>query len=282
MVLKKYSYFLAFCLVVHSHSRANQELTIEEKNARNSTALVYGLSQDGTTKMLLAYDKRGFWTPPGGGIKDNQTSRDAVIQELFEESAAFPEFDPCQTKKIVNNIPSNKKLCYHGHTMLYSFPISGIVESYDIGNNWKTRVKNRTSDFKEMTNWHWLSLDDLKKELKQNTTYKMPNYVLNSLQEFDQKIGLDTLKISKKTLFNTSLYQDFYKGYSSQNICATELFPLIFQGLSIEEALAVKKNMKEMNIPQKTKIATQNYNNLKSYISKWENDHKVSVKDYVK
>ena len=38
-------------------------------------------------KLLVVYsDKKGYWTPPGGGVEIGESARDAVIREVKEET----------------------------------------------------------------------------------------------------------------------------------------------------------------------------------------------------
>lgn len=38
-------------------------------------------------KLLVVYDeKKGYWTPPGGGVEDGESARDAVRREVKEET----------------------------------------------------------------------------------------------------------------------------------------------------------------------------------------------------
>jgi len=38
-------------------------------------------------KLVVVYaDKKGYWTPPGGGVEKYETAREAIVREVMEES----------------------------------------------------------------------------------------------------------------------------------------------------------------------------------------------------
>ena len=205
-MLKLLKFLLNIIIVVNliTFSKAAEDLTPEEVKSKNAVVLVYGESYNENIHVLLAYEKRKFWTLPGGAIKKNllQTARIAAAEELYEETAAFPKFSIFNTLNTINSIQDDRKFCYNKHTMIYAMPVIDSIEDYNIGENWQNRVKDLEKDYQEMTQWAWVPLDVLKKEIELPPNYKpiynLKGYVLASLKEFDEKIGLKNLQIDKK------------------------------------------------------------------------------------
>lgn len=142
--------------------------TVQDKlnNASNAAVLVYGPSQTkGGPKVLIAYEPgKENWTIPGGEKKSNQTVYQAAATELFEETAAYPAFDPKNTLEALQNTDASRFFFtgYQSNTVTFCLRMPEGVDSYNINHQYKNRIADRGQDFHEMNQWAWVSLEELR------------------------------------------------------------------------------------------------------------------------
>ncbi|MGI4850906.1 MAG: hypothetical protein ACRYGR_03100 [Janthinobacterium lividum] len=161
----------------------------------------YGKSQDGETYVLFAHEiARAGWTPPGGKREaSHKTILDTAASELYEETAAFPSFDPTYIKSLlmkqdascVFNLKSS-------NTDMFALNIGDKIDQCnDIGVNYKQRIAGKPRCFNEMDQWKRVNVKDLYRILNAhqqpiNNRLNIPNignvrgYVFNGLWHFYQ------------------------------------------------------------------------------------------------
>ncbi len=136
---------------------------------KNASVFLYGQANDGEYKVLFAKTNKG-WVLPGGGIKLGQSSVAAAASELFEETAAYPQFDITKTTASIQNAP---KYTWHGHTDIYmvdlqdlGLSIDGLVRNITTG--YQGRIQGKPRDFHEVTEWISVPFKNLRYYLNNN------------------------------------------------------------------------------------------------------------------
>jgi chemotaxis protein histidine kinase CheA len=206
VVKNKIRAFILGALILSFLNEINaSDLEEYKSQAKNASVIVYGKSQDGETYVLLAHDRRGFWTPPGGKREANQSILDTAAAELYEETAAFDLFNPSRIKPLLKKQPLKSVFKYNGHTDLFALNIGDQIDQCkNISHNYKERVKGKKHSFDEMNNWKLCKANDLFNSLKAhphtvnqdtilNKIGKLPKYVFNSLWSFYNNGSLENL-----------------------------------------------------------------------------------------
>jgi ADP-ribose pyrophosphatase YjhB (NUDIX family) len=167
-------------------TNSNDEPTLKgyTSDAQNAAVIVYGTSkQDNQTCILFCYENnKGFWTVPGGKKeKSHPTIIDTAVNELYEETGAYPFFHPTTVKPFLEQQSAKsvfQSVTKQGlQTDLFAFNLDSMTtpsidDLSNIGAGFMARTQHLSGSFREVTQWKLLPLTKVREEFVTNARSK--------------------------------------------------------------------------------------------------------------